>query len=115
MTVQECYEIIKGDYAEAVNTYRTDDKIKKALRKAVNDSGFANLCAAVDGHNAQAAYNAANTLKSMYGTLGLTTLNYSAATFAEALSGDGDTGELYRQLKKDYALTMACIRLLVDD
>ena len=37
MTVEECYEAIKGDYTEVAARYKTDDKIKKAMRKAEED------------------------------------------------------------------------------
>lgn len=119
MTVEECYEVIKGDYADVVSRLRTDERIKKFLRKAMNDTSFVALCNAVDAKNAEDAFRAAHTLKGICLNLSLTNLGYSATVLTEALRDKQtlppDLEPMLKQVKKDYALTMACIRLLVDD
>ena len=116
MTVEKCYEIMKGDYKDALSRLSSDDKIKKFLLKLLNDSSFAQLCLAFDNQNMEKAFNEAHTLKGLCKNLSLTGLAYSVSNLAEALRGRNIYSEelepLYKKMKKDYALTMACIQML---
>ena len=116
MTVKECYEIMKGDYNDVLARYKSDDKIKKVLVKIVDDPSFAALCNALAAKNVEEAYRAALALKSASKNMSLDGLAYSASNLSEALkdrtSYDDDIEPLFKKLKKDYALTMACIQML---
>ena len=116
MTVKECYEIMKGDYNDVLSRLKSDEKIKKALIKILDDTSFTALCNALQAKNLEEAYNAAQSLKGVSRNMSLTGLAYSSSILAEALKdrtayGD-DIDPLFKKLKKDYALTMACIQML---
>ena len=116
MTVKECYEIMKGDYDDVLSRYKNDDKIKKVLVKVADDASFAALCNALEAKNVEEAYRAAGALKSACKNMSLTGLAYSASNLCDILKdrttyGD-DIEPLFKKLKKDYALTMACIQML---
>lgn len=116
MTVKECYEIMKGDYDDVVSRLRTDERIKKFLLKVLDDPSFAQLCNAMTENNVEEAFRAAHTLKGVCKNMSLTGLAYSASNLTEALRGrtefGGDVDQLFKKVKKDYALTMACIQML---
>lgn len=116
MTVKECYEIMKGDYDDVLSRLRTDERIKKFLLKVVSDPSFAQLCNALEKRDIEEAFRAAHTLKGVCKNMSLTGLAYSASNLTEALRGRTDYGDdidpLFKKVKKDYALTMACIQML---
>ena len=116
MTVEKCYEIMKGDYKDVLSRLSSDDKIKKALLKLLNDKSFVQLCNAIEKGDFEGACNAANTLKSLSKNLSISGLTYSAGNLSESLrgrkKGDEELDVLFKRMKKDYALTMACIQML---
>ena len=116
MTVKECYEIIKGDYADVLSRLRDDGRIKKFLLKVVDDPSFTRLCNAINAKDMEEAFRAAHTLKGVCKNMALTDLAYSASNLTEALRPGRETGEdvdaLFKKVKRDYALTMACIQML---
>ena len=116
MTVEQCYEIMKGDYKDVLQRLSSDDRIKKLLLKLPGDKSFVQLCNAVESGDFETACNAANILRGLCKDLALTALAYSTSIFVEALRGrksyDDDLDALYKKMKRDYALTMACIQML---
>ena len=116
MTVEKCYEIMKGDYKEVLSRLSNDEKIKKLLVKLSNDKSFVQLCNAMDNGDFEEASRAANTLKGLCKNLAITALTYSTGNLLEALKGrkvyDDYLATLFKKMKKDYALTMACIQML---
>ena len=116
MTVKECYEVMKGDYDDVMSRLRTDERIKKFLLKVLSDPSFTNLCNALENKDVEEAFRAAHTLKGVCKNMSLTGLAYSASNLTEALRGKTEIGDdvdaLFKKVKKDYALTMACIQML---
>lgn len=116
MTVKECYEVMKGDYDDVLSRLRTDERIKKFLLKVLSDTSFATLCNAIEAKDAEEAFRAAHTLKGVCKNMSITGLAYSASNLTEALRGKQTFGDdvdaLFKKVKKDYALTMACIQML---
>ncbi|MCI9407532.1 MAG: Hpt domain-containing protein [Clostridia bacterium] len=116
MTVKECYEVMKGDYDDVMSRLRSDDRVKKFLLKVLDDPSFSQLCDAMAAKNADEAFRAAHTLKGVSKNLSLTGLAYSTSNLTEALRGKteltDDIDPLFKKVKKDYALTMACIQML---
>ena len=116
MTVEKCYEVMKGDYKDAASRLVTDERIKKFLIKFLSDNSFSQLCTAMEKKNLEEAFRAAHTLKGISKNLSLTALAYSSSNLTEALRereeyGD-DLEELLKKVKKDYSLTIACIQML---
>ncbi len=116
MTVKECYEVMKGDYDDVLSRLRTDERIKKFLLRVLDDMSFTQLCNALENRDMEEAFRAAHTLKGVCKNMSLTNLAYSSSNLTEALRGRSDYGEdidaLFKKVKKDYALTMACIQML---
>ena len=116
MTVQECYAQMGGDYDDVTSRLRTDERIKKFLLKVADDKSFELLCSSLETRNIEEAFRAAHTLKGVCKNLSIDNLAYSASNLTEALRGRQDYGDdidpLFKKVKKDYALTMACIQML---
>ena len=116
MTVEKCYEIMKADYKDVLSRIPNDEKIKKLLLKLANDKCFVELCNAMEKGDFEGAARAANTLKGLCKNLSISVLTYSTGMLQEALRGrksyDENLGALYKKMKRDYALTMACIQML---
>lgn len=116
MTVKECYEVMKGDYDDVISRLRTDERVKKFLLKVLDDASYATLCSALERQDIEEAFRAAHTLKGVCKNLSLTNLAYSASNLTEALRGRQEYGDdidpLFKKVKKDYSLTMACIQML---
>lgn len=107
---------MKGDYDDVMSRLRTDDRIKKFLLKVLDDPSFTTLCNALEKKDLEEAFRAAHTLKGVCKNMSLTNLAYSSSNLTEALRGrqtyGEDINELFKKVKKDYALTMACIQML---
>ena len=116
MTVKECYEIMKGDYDDVLSRLRTDERIKKFLMRVPDDTSFVELCNALEKKDLESAFRAAHTLKGVSKNLSLSNLAYSSSNLTEALRGRTENGDdiepLFKKVKKDYALTIACIQML---
>lgn len=116
MTVEKCYEIMKGDYKDVLSRLSSDDKIKKQLLKLAGDKSFVQICNAVEKGDFEEACNATLALKALCKNLAITGLTYSTSNLSEALRGrkkyDDGLEVLFKKMKKDYALTMACIQML---
>ena len=112
MTVKECYEVMKGDYDDVISRLRTDERVKKFLLKVLSDPSYNMLCDAIAAKNAEEAH----TLKGVCKNMSLTALAYSASNLTEALRGKTEIGEdvdpLFKKVKKDYSLTIACIQMI---
>lgn len=107
---------MKGDYDDVISRLRTDDRVKKFLVKLLSDPSYSQLCAALEAKNAEEAFRAAHTLKGVCKNLSLSGLAYSTSNLTEALRGKTEIGDdvdpLFKKVKKDYSLTIACIQML---
>ena len=116
MTVEKCYEVMKGDYKDVLSRLVTDERIKKFLIKMLSDPSFVQLCDAMDKKNMEDAFRAAHTLKGISKNLALTALASSSGNLTEALRNkheyDDEIESLMKKVRKDYALTLACIQML---
>ena len=116
MTVEKCYEIMKGDYKDVLTRLVTDDRVKKFLLKMLNDPSFSELSAALETGDMEEAFRAAHTLKGVSKNLAITSLASSAGNLTEALRGkkeyNADIEALFKKVKKDYSLTITAIQML---
>ncbi|MDE5896506.1 MAG: Hpt domain-containing protein [Clostridia bacterium] len=116
MTVQECYEAIGGNYADALSRLRTDERITRFLIKVADDESFSLLCRSIEARNMEEAFRAAHTLKGICLNLSITRLQDSASRLTEALRGkaeyDPAVEPLLDEVKSDYELTAKNINTL---
>lgn len=107
---------MKGDYDDVISRFRTDEKVKKSLAKVVSDPSFNQLTAAISEGKAEDALKNVQSLKALCKTLSLSGLVYSLSGLEDALRGKTAISEevepLFKKVKKDYALTMACIQMM---
>ena len=116
MTVRECYAVIGGNYDEAFNRLRSDDRLAKFLKRLLDDPTFSQLEEAFATGNAELAFRSSHTLKGVSLNLSLTGLYEAASSLTEALRGKSDieaeAKPLFDELKSIYELTVQSIKTL---
>lgn len=115
MTLQECYDIMGGDYTGILRRFRTESMISRFLKKLPADPNYAMLEEALDKQDYETAFRAAHTLKGLALNLGLTELADSSATLSDLLRsgtpGDGYQ-EVYAQVQEQYRRAVDAIQNL---
>ncbi len=114
MTIEECYNALKGDYNQARTRLHSDNIIKKFVLKFPSQCGYDKLCQAMDEKDYKEAFVAAHTLKGVCMNLSFSMLEVSSSKLTEALR-DGysdEVPELYSQVQNDYSQTIEAINKL---
>lgn len=116
MTLKECYEILEGNYEDAVGRLFNEALVEKFLFKFLDDSSFDTLCKSLESDNYSEAFRASHTIKGICQNLSFTKLLDSSSKLTEALRPEQkcDVTELFEQLKKDYTQTIMAIKMLKD-
>ena len=111
MTLQDCYRVLGGDYADVIRRLRKDAMIEKFVFRFLEDQSFAVLCRAMQQKNREEAFRAAHTIKGVCQNLSFTKLQRSAENLTEALrTGWKDNAQLlFEQVEADYQQTAAAI------
>ena len=116
MTIQECYDVIGGNYGDIVSRLRTEERIARFLIKVADDKSFDLLKTSLEERNMEEAFRAAHTIKGVCMNLSLSVLYASAHDLTEALRGRSEYGAdlepLLEKVKADYARTVECIAKL---
>lgn len=115
MTVRECYSIFHGNYEEAKERFKTDERIKKLLFLFLKDEHYGQLVQAMDEGDGQDSFLAAHTLKGMCSNLALSVLLEETKALTELLRGgecSSEAMECYERVKENYILTRDAIEEL---
>lgn len=83
MTLKELYEIIGGDYDQALRVLRVEKLMDKHIRKLTKGSVVEQLIAAGEAMDPAQMFDAAHACKGMCGNLGLKKLSDLASDIAE--------------------------------
>ncbi len=83
MTLKELYEIIGGDYDQALRVLRVEKLMDKHIRKLTKGSVVEQLIAAGEDMDPAQMFDAAHASKGMCGNLGLKKLSDLASEIAE--------------------------------
>lgn len=83
MTLQELYQIIDGDYDQALRVLRMDKLLDKHIRKLTNNVVITQLLAAGESMDPTALFEAAHAAKGVCANLGLVKLSSAASEIAE--------------------------------
>lgn len=83
MTLQELYENINGDYAQAMRVLRMEKLMDKHIRKLTKNGVIDALLAAGETMDPTALFDAAHAAKGVCGNLGLVNLASAASDIAE--------------------------------
>ena len=115
MTIQECYQVLGGDYAQVEKRLPGIHLIRKFIAKFLDDGSYPELCRAMEQGQTEEAFRAAHTLKGVSANLGFDRLTASSGELTELLRGrtDGIPTEavpLLDIVRQDYELTADAIR-----
>ena len=112
MTLQECYEIIGGDYADVMARLPGEKFVQKFVLKFLDDGSYELLERSLSEGNGEDAFRAAHTIKGMCQNLGFTRLGESSSQLTELLRGGtiGGYEALFDAVRQDYALTRGTIQ-----
>ena len=115
MTIQECYQVLGGDYAQVEKRLPGIHLIRRFIAKFLDDGSYPELCRAMEQGQTEESFRAAHTLKGVSANLGFDRLTASSGELTELLRGrtDGIPTEavpLLDMVRQDYELTADAIR-----
>lgn len=115
MTIQECYQVLGGDYAQVEKRLPGIHLIRRFIAKFLDDGSYPELCRAMEQGQTEEVFRAAHTLKGVSANLGFDRLTASSGELTELLRGrtDGIPTEavpLLDMVRQDYELTADAIR-----
>lgn len=111
MTIEECYEVVGGDFEEVLERLMRKELVQKFLFRFPEDKSFSALMAALDKKDTETAFRMAHTLKGLSQNLGLKKLYESSARLTEELRPMvwKDFEAISKQVEEDYNLTVSAI------
>ncbi|MDO5144458.1 MAG: Hpt domain-containing protein [bacterium] len=115
MTIEECYQLLGGNFAEVMTRLPSVKLVEKFAVKFLGDDSYDTLVREMAAGNRQSAFRAAHTLKGVCANMSFTRLFQSASLLTEELRGDGTAIPdhalaLLEDVKRDYDLTANTIR-----
>ena len=78
MTIQECYQVLGGDYAQVEKRLPGIHLIRKFIAKFLDDGSYPELCRAMEQGQTEEAFRAAHTLKGNASIVGETAMKQLA-------------------------------------
>ena len=111
MDVKKCYELLKGNYNEAIGRLMSDRLIERLILKFPQDGSMSQLRDALAAQNYEDAFRAAHTLKGVAGNLAFTALHGSASELTEALRANKQKPDenLVKKVDADYDCVIATL------
>ena len=85
MTLQECYEVIGGNYEDVLKRLRSEVLIRKFTLKFLEDKSYSQLKQALEDKNFEDAFRGAHTLKGVCQNLSLDRLYEASRDLTELL------------------------------
>lgn len=114
MTIEQCYQQLHGDYAQALQRLPSAALVERFAGKFLNDDSYPNLQSAMRDADAEAAFRAAHTLKGVCANLGFEQLRGSASDLTELLRGAAEipaaASGVMERVTQDYEMTVGAIR-----
>ena len=115
VTIEECYQLLGGNFAEVMTRLPSVKLVEKFAVKFLGDDSYHTLVREMAAGNRQSAFRAAHTLKGVCANMSFTRLFQSASLLTEELRGDGTAIPdhalaLLEDVKRDYDLTANTIR-----
>ena len=100
MSIREFYEIVGGNFDEALSRLMNEQFIKKFLKKFPADDSYFSLKSAIEQDKLEDAFRAAHTLKGVAYNLELKSLGDSASSLTEALRPGNEERRIPEDLKQ---------------
>lgn len=117
MTLQELYQMIGGDYEQALKVLRMDKLLDKHIRKLAKNDLVEKLLAAGENMDAVQLFETAHAIKGVCANLGLTAISGLASDISEEFRpgtdrslSDGQVQEKIRELGEMFEKTTEGIR-----
>ena len=119
MTIQECYQMLGGNFADVEKRLPSVSLVTKFITKFLDDSSFSQLCRTMQAGQRGEAFRAAHTLKGVCANLAFDRLGASAGQLTELLRPESDSTPegadlMLNEVKQDYELTVNAIRAYLD-
>ena len=99
MKPKEFYDIVGGDYKEALGRIQSDELIVKFLMMLPSDKNIEKLDAAMKNCDSETVFRAVHTLKGIALNLSLISLANACSKMAELLRGQNEMPENVREMK----------------
>jgi HPt (histidine-containing phosphotransfer) domain-containing protein len=115
MTVQECYQLMEGDYEGVLGRLLKTERIQKYLQKFKDSDDYSNMLTALRGADYETAFRMSHNLKGNSMNLGFTGLQASSSELCEALRGGAptiDIGGMVSAVGIEYDKVIAAIQQL---
>lgn len=111
MTIQECYNLLKGSYGDAINRLMNDRLVERFMLMFEKDESIQNLNKAVEEGVQKDAFRAVHSLKGVAGNLAFTQLQKSASALTEQLRDGTQMPDptLLEAVRRDYKLVIDTI------
>ena len=115
MTISQCYEMLGGDYQQAISRFQIERLVVKFAVMFKQDESFVSLKKALQENNAEEAFRHAHTLKGVCANLSFTKLYNSAGCLTESLRNGtfpDNLDQLFSQVEEDYQATIYALNQL---
>ena len=118
MTIEECYEKIGGNFAEAKERLINEKMINRFVGMFLKDQSFAELKTAMEAGDREAAFRGAQTMNGVCGNLSFTALFEKASALTESLrNNDSKISEearvLFENVEQAYRNTVETIQAYI--
>ena len=119
MTLQECYEVIGGNYEDVLKRLRSEVLIRKFTLKFLEDKSYSQLKQALEDKNFEDAFRGAHTLKGVCQNLSLISLYQVSSQLTEelrnedtAVPGNPNISDYMSKVTAEYHKTIEAIQEL---
>ncbi|MEE1010097.1 MAG: Hpt domain-containing protein [Agathobacter sp.] len=119
MELEECYEIIGGDYYNVIRRLKKEERIEKYMRLFVKDTSYDNFIEYFQKEDFKEAFRMIHSLKGICINLSFDKLGQVAGEITELLrNDDANTNlvkELIPRLKSEYSKTVSGIMAYMNE
>lgn len=118
MTLEECYDLMQGDYKDVMQRLMRESFVERFLFKFLGSADLENLKASLEAEDYAEAFRFAHSLKGECLNLGISRLQHSSSELCEALRGgkpQTDISGILQAVEEDYIMTKDAIRRLQEE
>lgn len=122
MTIQECYNLMGGDYSEVAGRFVTEARVEKFAKMFLRDTSFEMLKQTMQAKDYKEAFRASHTLKGVCQNLALKGLEKPVVELTDLLRNyetmdvSGETGQrmesLMEMVETQYEVVISAISQL---
>ena len=111
MTLEQCYEKLHGNYAEAKTRLMSDKLVDKFVLKFLDEPTMGQLREAIKGGEHDEVFRAVHTLKGVAANLAFTKLYSASSDLTEQLRGNNEKADpaLMQKVEDSYKETIEAI------